>query len=196
MTFRKTSGFYVNLMTTFIFAAAVSLIPRWLPSITNQFIRLAIVIGLWILLSIVAGLVVREKLVTYYVSIVFVVVVAFTSFFPLRYINIGVPIGGTILASFFGLLVGLISEGICGRVQSYIEGERRIGLLITRKSLFFGALFLAAFTLSVFAFIHLESVVAYFDQHPWVVTILSIIATAILTFFGGKYYGRRGAEEQ
>lgn len=183
-------------MTTFVFTLVASLALNFFPRSGNIYVDIFVILALWIVFSTIAGLIGKDRGLTYYVSLIVGVVWSSTFLIPYRFIHIADLVMFIFFPSLFGLSLGLGSEALRKVLFGYIKGERRVGLQITRRNLLLGSLLFASILVFSLGYAYSERAIAYFDQHPWVATLLGIIATGIFTFLGGKYYERRRGEEK
>lgn len=191
----KHYGFNTRLVTVVAFTMAALLVAYQLPSAGNVIVDFVIVILLWTLLSTVAGLVANDSGLVYYVSLIFGITMFLTALFPYRYTDL-MGIIGVMLGAVIGALVGFLANSICNTVQGYLRGEREFSL---RRTLVYVLVFLGFLSLGglgTLAYYNLADVIAYLDQHNWVVSLIGIIATFVLTFFGRGYFERKKREKR
>lgn len=186
----KPDGLQGNLIVTFVFTLGLLLATALFPYSDNMFLNVIVVVVLWVLFPTIAGFVAEDSGLTYYVSIIAGVVLFSMFLFPYRFITLmGVILllAGAGIGAFFGFL----SDVICRGVQSYVEGDRHLGLRTTGKFVLLGSLLLGFIVLMYLIYVDLANLVSYFDQHPWVITLVGIIVAAILAFLGRGYYEKR-----
>lgn len=191
----KPSRLQRNLILTFVFTLGLLLAMSFLPYSDNMFLNVIMVVGLWVLFPTIAGFVAGDSGLTYYIPTIAGVVLLSIPLFPYRFIDLmGVILllAGASVGAFFGFL----SDLICRGVQSYIEGDRRLGLRTTGKFVLLSSLLLGLIVLMYLIYVDLANMVSYFDQHPWVITLVGIIVTAILAFLGRGYYEKRKEDKR
>ena len=196
MNAEKPSRFQTSLVATLVFSLATSLVINFFPFGENVVVNLAVGMILWLLLATIAGLTVNNKSVTYYVSVIVAISLSSKWLVPFRFPSIADSLLYPLSYLGFGYAVGVISEPIQNQIQNFIRGEKQISLRLTPKGILKGSLVLICVVFLSFIVIYSETVSAYFDQHPWVVALLGIIATAISSFYGGRQYGKRKKTEK
>lgn len=193
---KKHHGFNTKFLTTFAFTLATLFVLSLYPFVGVLAIDFAIAAVLWISLSTIAGLVTNDSGLAYYVSLTSGLALILATFFPFRYTDpIGMWLFSLMAGAGVGSFLGLCAYIICKTVQSVLRGERQVS---GRRILFY-FLTLVGFSaiggLGAYVFLHRADVVAYLDQHTWVVTLVGIIVTFLTAFFGRGYYDRRREKE-
>jgi len=176
------------LLATLAFSLPVTIIMLTVRFAENVAINFVVGVVILFLVSLSAGFVSKEEITPYLVSTIVMLAVSTSSFFPNRSPLWSSWLGIPSLGLIFGVAVGLSAS----ETRTYIlnaRGLRRFTL--TKKSAAVSFLLVLLFVCSYAAYVNSETIVAYFDQHSWLVTIIGIFVSSIIAYFGRGYYEKR-----
>lgn len=155
----------------------------------NNFVmNFVITIAIALLFPIISGLITKDKRIPYFVSTVgWLVSFAFSSF-PFRYSHWS----GWISPFFLSVPIGITLGAVSSVISMDLHNLKLSRNMITKKRMLVSGLFTLTLAISYVVYSHLEGISSYLDEHTWVVTIISIIITFVLTVTGwSRFHERR-----
>jgi len=181
----------VMLLVTFVFALPLPILADPIFSLENTLVAFILLLGISLISPTIAGLIVKESKVSYFVAFVSYLVLFSLYYFP----NRTMLITEYMLYPMLGVISGYVSGGLSSYASSYLLTYKWKSLKISGRNLILGIISFLCFVGGYFIYVHFDATITYLDQHPSILTIVSIIATFSITLYGGhRYYGKRKSE--